>query len=337
MRITYFGYYLKSISNNKDYLVDLTSFVDDFVQRGDPKLQKSISYAGDSLFLLPFGKSVYLFVQSRDRELIKAIEDATLTVDDIKKKIGTDRVGFASYVYFDKHYLGIASRVLSPRITAFAALMTHLVHAAGGTNYTFTPRLFTTTLPKKAAKRFKQVGAVAIEMDASNSIARDVLTTVTGIAKPALSNIASIEVRIVPVRKGKKSLDKELVGITKTVPDQGLEGIEARAKMELADQMTDFYIVGHGGLRQAVSFEKETELAFTIPSLAAESGNSKVAKKVGELRNDVKVTKGHSLSDLGIDRKRITSAAPVARSSKSGNRTSGTRRTGNNRWSKGKA
>jgi|SRR5690348_8612472 len=338
MRLTYYGYYLNSLSDNKDYLVDLADFADDFVHHGDPTLQKSISYAGDSLYLLPFGKSVYLFLQSRDRELIKAIEDATLTVDDIKKKIGQSRVGFASYVYFGQHYLGIASRILSPRITALSSLMTQLLHSAGGTNYIFTPRLFTTTVPKSAAIKFKQVGAISIEMDTSNSIAKDVLTTVTGIANPSLANIASLEVRIVPIKKGKKSLDKELVGITKTVPDEGLEGIEARAKLELSDHMTDYYIHGCGGVRELVSFENESALSTKIPDLAAEAKNQLVARKVKEFRNDPSIKKGCNLSDLGIDRKRITASTPlVAKSSPRNNKPSGNRRSKNHRRAKGQS
>jgi len=337
VRLTYYGYYLKAVSDGKCHLIDLADLVESFVKNGDPKIQKSITYNGDNLYLLPFGVATYLFVQSRDREIIKAIEGSTLTVDDIKAKIGNSSVGFASYVYMGASYLGIASRVLSPRVTAFASFMTQLVHAAGAVNYIFTPRLLTTSVPKSAVANFKLVGAVAVEMDTSNSVAQDVLVALTGITNPTLANIASIEVRITPVKKGKKSLDKELIGIAKTVPDVGLEGIEARAKLELSEQMTDYYISGQGGLRTFVSFENESELTVTIPHLAAELNNAVVAKKVGEFRNDANITKGSSFSDLGIDRQRIAATNLVAQQPVRTAKLRGGGRAANNKRTKVKA
>ncbi len=301
MRLSYYGYCLLHVPTDKRHLVDLRALTKKFVNSTNQQFKASITYHGERLYLLPFGASTYLFVQTKTNEIIKAIERKTLSVQDIRNKLmQNESVGFASYVYMDDSYLGIASRVLSPRITAFAELMTKVIVGYGGTDYAFVPTVLAETLPVSAIKTLEHVGSVTVEMNVANSLAQDMIKQLTTRQPDNLVDIASIEITIKPVRKGKKNLRSDLSQIAKNVPTKGLVSLEARAKATAADHMTDIFIVGEGSIRDFIDFKKESDLQTLIPSRAV--NNSALQLKVREYKSNVSHKKVADISTLGIDR-----------------------------------
>src|SRR5690242_12902305 len=124
MKVSYFGYVMRSHADLKDYFVDMTDFVKGFASWRNPRVKRGFVYNGEQLFLLPAGTpSVFLFVQARDHEIIKKIEKSSaISVSDIHSALQHDEsIGFASYVLFERGWFGIGCRVLSPRVTAFVA------------------------------------------------------------------------------------------------------------------------------------------------------------------------------------------------------------------------
>lgn len=316
MRLSYYGYCLHHVPTEKRYLVDLSALTKKFVSSTNQSFKASVTYNGERLYLLPFGLSTYLFVQTKTKEIIKAIEGSTLSVQDIRDKLlQNESIGFASYVYMDASYLGIATKVLSPRITAFCEMMTKVVAGYGGTDYVFVPTILAEKLPKSAIKSLDHVGSVTVEMNTANTYAQDLIKTFTNRDANNLADIASIEITIRPMRKGKKSLLSDLAAIATNVPNKGLVSLEARAKVTAADLMTDIFIVGEGGIRDFIEFKNEVDLQSLIPQRAA--GNSALQAKVKEYKKNGSLKKVSDISKLGIDRARATtppavSAPPVA-------------------------
>lgn len=311
MRLSYYGYCLLHVPTGKKFLADLRALTKKFVTSTNQQFKASVKYHGESLYLLPFGSSTYLFVQTKNNEIIKAVEDSTLNVQDIKNKLmKSESVGFASYVHMDESYVGIATKVLSPRITAFSELMTKVIAGYGGTEYAFIPTVLAETLPKTAIKSLDHVGSVTVEMGVSNSIAQDVIKQLTNRDSNNLMDIASIEITIRPLRKGRKSLRDDLASISSNVPSKGLLSLEARAKAMAADHMTDIFIVGEGGIRDFIDFKKESDLQNLIPDRATKNGALQV--KVKEYRANVTLKKINDISDLGIGRRTLAVPALVA-------------------------
>jgi hypothetical protein len=316
MRLSYYGYCLLHVPSGDRYLVDLRALTKKFVSSTNQQFKSSVTYHGERLYLLPFGNSTYLFVQTKTNEIIKAIEGKTLGIQDIRNKLlQNESVGFASYIYMDSSYLGIATKVLSPRITAFCELMTKVVSGYGGSDYAFVPRVLAETLPKSEIKTLDYVGSVTVEMDTANSIAQDLIKTLTNRDSNNLFDIASLEVTIRPMRKGRKSLLPDLAEIAKNVPNKGLISLEARAKAAAADHMTDIFIIGEGGIRDFIEFKKEVDLQSLIPDRAVK--NAALQKKVKEYEANGSFKKVGDISKLGIDRARAAvpstiSAEPLA-------------------------
>lgn len=311
MRICYYGYCLQHVSSGKKYLVDLRDLTKKFVASTSQSFKSSITYHGDHLYLLPFGTGLYLFVQTRANEIIKAIEGKTLDIKDIKDKLQkSETVGFASYLSMENGYLGIASRVLSPRITPFCEMMTQVVRGYGGLDYALLPTLLTENLPKDEVQKLTHVGAVTVEMNTASTFAQDFLKQLTNRPPETMHDIGSIEIVIRPVRKGKKSLKEDLVAISENMTDNELISLEARAKVEAADQVRDVYIVGEGAIREFLHFKKEGDLKSLIPTKTA--ANTKLQAKVNEFKSNVNLKKDKDLPDLGIDRKSPSTTATVA-------------------------
>lgn len=309
MRLSYYGYCLLHVPSGKRYLVDLRNLTKKFVNSANQQFKASVTYHGERLYLLPFGNSTYLFVQTKTNEIIKAIEGRTLSVQDIRNKLlKNEAVGFASYVYMDASHLGIATKILSPRITAFCELMTKIVVGYGGSDYIFVPTVLAETLPKSAIKTLDHVGSVTVEMNTANTYAQDIIKTLTNRGSSNLFDIASIEITLKPMRKGKKSLIADLEEIASTVPDKGLISLEARAKATAADHMTDIFIVGEGGIRDFIEFRKESDLQNLIPERA--NRNAALQAKVKEYKANGTFQKVADISQLGIDRTRA--AVPAA-------------------------
>lgn len=301
MRLSYYGYCLLHVPTDKRHLVDLRALTKKFVNSTNQQFKASVTYHGERLYLLPFGTSTYLFVQTKTNEIIKAIERKTLNVQDIRNKLlQNESVGFASYVYMDESYLGIASRVMSPRITAFCELMTKVVVGYGGVDYVFVPTVLAETLPVSAIKTLEHVGSVTVEMNVANTFGQDLLKQLTNRAPENLVDIASIEITIKPVRKGKKSLRSDLSTIAKKLPNKGLVSLEARAKATAADHMTDIFIVGEGGIKDFIDFKKESDLQTLIPNRAIK--NASLQLKVKEYKSNVSHKKVADISTLGIGR-----------------------------------
>jgi hypothetical protein len=147
---------------------------------------------------------------------------------------------------------------------------------------------FTDKLLPAAVAALDHVGAVSIHMDATGSLAGDLLRTLTGNGNPAQIDIGQIQIRIVPATR-KASLKQVLRDVANTIPPGQLAALDARARVNAADHMKDIFLVGSGGLRDEISSSDETKIPQLIASRSA--SNSSLTQKVAEFKSNAAFTK----------------------------------------------
>lgn len=300
MRVGYFGYAVHSRQNDIKYLVDLRRFFRAFAASGDVAFKSRFRYGGESLVLqlLDEATNTYLFVQSRDLELVKRIQKRELSADDLGNLLGAgNSIGFASYVVVGKNWMSFACRVLSPRQTAFGNFVNELFQSLN-IPYDFTFRALQTELAQDRVNQLDRVGRIKIEVNAASPLMKTVADFLTGGDGEELVNAAELHVSIVPIRKRNASLGETLNAIVERLPYDGLESIEARAKLDAADRMSDIYIYGAGAIRDYVSVEHERELPAALHEKRRR--NQQLREKLEEYRDDDDFETNHTASDLGI-------------------------------------
>ena len=285
MRISYFGYVMRHVPSGAEYLIDMRQFLDGFVAWKNTRFKNDLRHNGEQVFLLKNVPNIYLFVQAREHEIIKAIQKDTVSVTDIQRALAKDEsIGFASYVLFNAHWFGLGSRLLSPRVGAFADFFLQVTHKFG-LEYQFLPKVLTESLPANKVQTLSEVSSVTIEMNASNNLMKDVYNVVTGNGA-GFDDVASLEITMKRFRRGKKSLLPALEASLDTIPPKGLESIDIRARREAAEHMTDIYIVGEGGIKDDIDTDDERHIPEEMIAKAA--ANSALRKKSGEFTKDAR-------------------------------------------------
>lgn len=298
MRVGYFGYYVKHRESGDKHIVDLRNFVRDFVASDDITLKQQFTYNAESLLLLPSQGSTYLFVQTRDLEIVKRVKRGEWDADDIRRVLrGDQTVGFASYVSLNPEWIGTACRVMSPRHTAFAHLINSIFDKLQ-IPYDFILRSFHTQLPEDEVSSLDRVGRVSVEINHSSPALQRVWSALTGGDGTELNDVAAMRIDVIPLRKRTADLKPNLQELVESLPRHGLESLEARAKVEALDRMSDMYIYGAGALRSFIDVEAEAQIPEAMASAARESAELRDA--IQEFRDEPDLQTDSNASGLGI-------------------------------------
>lgn len=298
MRVGYFGYFVKHRQSGDKHIVDLRNFVRDFVACDNITFKQKFTYNAENLLLLPAQGSTYLFVQTRDLEIVKRVKRGEWNADDIRRVLRNDQsVGFASYVSLNAEWLGTACRVMSPRHTAFAHLM-NSIFLELNIPFDFILRSFSTQLPENRVSSLDRVGRVSVEVNHSSPVLKQVWSALTGGDGEELNDVAAMRIEVIPMRKHTADLKPNLQELVDALPRHGLESLEARAKAEALDRMSDIYIYGPGALRSFIDCELESEVPDAMTTAARDS--SELRKAIQEFRNEQDVSTNSTASGLGI-------------------------------------
>lgn len=310
MRVSYFGYYVRSMAQDAScYQVDLTELFSKFATWNNAHFKGRFSLHGEFLYLLPLTAPVYLFVQTRDQELIKQIQRDTLTVADIATKLQANAsIGFASYVLIEKNFIGFAARVLSPRVAAFGNFVNQLFDQLGF-RYTFKLRTITYELPKDQINTLKSVGSFSVELLRNATTTQNVLNALGLTAVENIAELGEIEIKVKPASR-KSNTKRAFQAVANSIPDGDIEGFEAKAKMETADRLSEYVIVGEGGVRDYIAQKNEIQIAENI--VERSRNNTVLRRKIEEFSNDADFIADKTAADLGLDWKPpVDRTAPV--------------------------
>lgn len=255
MRLNYFGYHLENIRTSKKYLFDMRNFIRIFCSIDNVEFKNSFTYGDEHLYLFPASRDIYLFVMTRSKEVIKKINTNTLSVNEIYDLLEQgEQLGFTSYVYFQQNFIGFASTMFAPKITAFTNLIDTIFEKLGIENYKFITEVFIHQATKEEILRLPFIGRTTIKIDKENNFATDILNTM-GVTIEDTSELNSFEIVITP--KSRKNIKPIVKKFITNIESQGLEKFIVKAKDELQDNLIDLYLVGKGAISELINTRDE--------------------------------------------------------------------------------
>lgn len=293
MQATYYQYYLTQSGQSGDrYSVDIRPFLNAYCSWAAPKFKSSFTHVGDHLYLTRILGNRFLFIHARDKEIIKTIDPATNTVDEIQKKLNGASLGFASYVIVDEDYYAIACKQLSPRSNAFSTYIDDLFHRLG-LPIRFHSVAMTHQVDRAAISKLVRVGRVNIELNRENTYVEKVLEMFTTEMKEKFEEVGSIEISFVPKDK-RGNIKKFLESLSDVIGSNGIEDFEARAITEVADKVMDVYFVGEGTLKHSIAGVTEAKILDSFEEQANGKKMSKLLReKLKKMRSDDGIKKGN--------------------------------------------
>lgn len=289
LKLTYFTYCFERFDDRTQFRASIKAFIKASTSQEALPLAKQNRYGGENLYLLPVLGDFYLFVQTKDREIIKKIEknSSEIKAHEIQTLLTKDEsLGFASYVYFhpSKEVFGFAARVLSPKVTAFQVFVNNFFRMLKIDDISFLIHPLKTKITKKEAMNLDFIGTTRIQIDANSEIGNDFKSFFFGSANQNdMEIIDSVEIIIKPAPR--KALTDTVKHKIMNMDDKGVKGIVLRAKQNLNDNIKDFYIHNSGGLYDEIDNSEESKILEEIKDKI--EANSELEAKVEEYEDKI--------------------------------------------------
>jgi hypothetical protein len=290
VKLNYFTYCFERFDDKQQFRCNIREFIKASTSPQALPFAKINKHSGENLYLLPVLAGLYLFVQTKDREIIKKIErkEDEIKAHEIQSLLTKDEsLGFASYVYFHPtiNVFGFASRVLSPKCTVFQTFINNLLLLLNIRDISFLIHPLKTQITKTEAMRFPFIGTTRILVNGNSSFGRSCKEFLLGSTNQNdLEIIESFEIVIKP--SARKPLTETVKHKLATLDDEGIKGIILRAKQNLEDNVKDFYIHQAGALYDEIT-NTEEEKIFTEIKEKLEN-NSELAEKVSEYEQEIR-------------------------------------------------
>jgi hypothetical protein len=251
VQATYYEYYWTKANGKQRYRADIRPFLKAFSSWKTPVFKGQFTHNDERLYLVNAVGDHYFFLATLDNEIIKKIDDRTLTLHDLKAQLSGGSAGFASYVNVREDHFGIACKVLSPRCLVFANYINDVVQTLG-LPYRFHVAALTHKLERKDIPTLVRVGKVTLELQRENPLHEQFLQLMGAQLGHAYAEVGAIEVAIKPIKRG-ADLKPILKDVSDTIGSEGVTEFEARAVTALADKVVDIHLVGQGIVRHALS------------------------------------------------------------------------------------
>jgi len=279
MKITYYGYHLKV--NDSLYLHSVVTLLRKYVQHGNNILKNSfINSSGDSVFLFRRTNNFYALIVTKDNEIIKKINSDNVTYEDIRDDLeDNERIGFASYIYFDRDHYAIASTVQGPKNKTFVDFINQLLDKLH-INADFESSPFPTKISRDEILSLGFVGKTTFEITPESDAFTHFSRFFGGGALP--SELDAIEVSIKPKRGS--DIKHHIPALNAAIGEDGVKKYVLRAKENLGDSLTDFYVTGNGFVSDYIDPNSENAISRQISD--KKMNNEVLNIKLGELRED---------------------------------------------------
>ena len=97
MKLSYYGYTVYNFSDDTHILYSLQDFIKSFCNLNNPEFKNSFTHNGENIYLLNVTDNLYLFIQTKNKEVIKKINTAEISAHEITDEFASDEsIGFAS-------------------------------------------------------------------------------------------------------------------------------------------------------------------------------------------------------------------------------------------------
>ncbi|KHV80548.1 hypothetical protein A7907_02970 [Acinetobacter baumannii] len=269
--------------------MDINDFIKSSTSNEALPFAKQNRHSGENLYLLPVLNGFYLFVQTKDREIIKRIEkkDDEIKAYEIQSLLSKDEsLGFASYVYFHPtlRVFGFASRVLSPKFTAFQMYINNLLLMLKIQDISFLVHPLKTEITKTQAMTLPFIGTTRFLVRKDSNLGESFKEFFLGSTNPNdLEVIESFEIVIKPAPR--KSLTDTIKKTLISMEDEGIKGIILRGKQSLEDNVKDFYIHSAGALYDEIKNTEENKVFDEIKEKI--ENNAELKDKVKEYEQEI--------------------------------------------------
>lgn len=289
MKLNYFTYCFEKFEDKSQFRMDINNFIKASTSNEALPFAKQNRHSGENLYLLPVVNNFYLFVQTKDREIIKKIErkDDEIKASEIQSLLSADEsLGFASYVYFHPilKVFGFASRVLSPKFTAFQMYINNLLVMLKIQDISFVVHPLKTAITKKEALNLPFIGTTRFLVRKDSKLGESFKEFFLGSTNPNdLEIIDSFEITIKPAPR--KSLTDTVKKTLISLEDDGIKGIILRGKQNLDDNVRDFYIHSAGALYDEIINTEEHKVYDEIKEKI--DNNAELKDKVEEYEQEI--------------------------------------------------
>lgn len=225
---------------------------------------------------------MFLFIQTRNKEVIKKINSLDTSVGEIYDSLANgEMLGFASYVFVMDSYIGFASTMMAPRFTSFGAFINDVLQAIGINDYQFNLIPFLHQASKADVMSMPFIGKSTIQINKDNGFFDDVVNCLGG-SVDEFEDVDSFEIIIKP--KNKKNIEKAVKKMVTAISDDGLEKLLIKAKDDLHPSLIDLYLAGNGLVADNITTRDEREIAQKVREKIA--NNSVLQMKVANHEQD---------------------------------------------------
>lgn len=282
MKVTYFASGVKDVNTEAKSLFDIRPFLRAFCRLQAPRFKNSFVISDENVYLIHHIDDVFLFVMTKDKEVVRRIDSSDISVSGINELLGSDEhLGFASYVVLKENFIGFGSTIFAPKVDIFVTYVNKLLAAAGNSDVEFYLHALMYQATKDEAHEFDHIGTTHIEIGRENTMLQDVLSVLGGDYDDA-ANLQGMRITLKP--RHLQNI-KDVVGqVMDEIPENGLEKFMMRAKAEYGSQTMDLYLTGKGAVSDFVSTVDETRIAEHLMRKA--DGNDFVTAKLREYIED---------------------------------------------------
>lgn len=312
MKLAYYGYSVRDINDDRYFRFDLRDFFNCFCQFANVAFKNQFRHNDENVYLLSVADNFFLYVTTRQSEIIKRINSVNLDITEIEDLLrDNESLGFASYARIERSYFAFASSLMAPRVPSFTEFVNGLFQAIGLVNYRFVchPFLEQSTVNEALAAPF--LGRSTIQIQNNHNLFAH-LRGVFGAEAPDFIDVDSIEVTIKP--RGRANIRPAIARVLNTPAIQLTQKLVCRARLEgVDDALVDLHLAGHGLI--ADELRKGTDLDIYNQVIQALAQNQLLKEKVNlheqadeftvMVPNDFRV-----LSDLGEWANRIPGLPP---------------------------
>lgn len=303
MRVNYHGYFLIEAQTGRRILFDLRPFLSAFCRYATAEHKNSFRYTDEHAYLFHQVGDLYVFVVTRSKEIIKRVNTTSIGIEDIQSILAQgEHLGFASYMMLKQHVFAFGSTVLAPRFNAFTEFVDELLRSVGLGHYQMgvEPLLYQAT--KSDVLKMGFVGQTSMQVSTDNSIGRQLLN-VFNVPDANADLIDSFDIVIRP--KKRENIKPAVRSVLDAVPDDGLNRMLVKAKMEARGHLADLYLAGRGQIADVIRTKDEGKIQQQLEAKMQE--NVTLHQKVQEFeQNDA-----YEKADLD-DVSRYSAAAPWA-------------------------
>lgn len=282
MKVNYFGYCLSSDSQDIKVRYDLRDMLKAFCRYAGPDFKNRFIHNDEHLYLIHHVGDVFYFLTTRSTELVKRVNTASISVEEIESLLEQDeQLGFSSYLILKEDHFGFAATIFAPKIDTFASYINNLFEALGIFQWKFVPRALLYQATRAEALGFSHVGRTTIELSKENSFVQDMLATVMADTTDSVE-LEGVEIVLKP--KLRRNIKPTVEKFLDKIPDDGVERMIIKAKEEAGSMMSDLYLVGQGAISDKIDKTNEIRIPSLLESKISE--NRILQEKLAEYRSN---------------------------------------------------